>query len=335
MSYTDVTGRFAARTTREKGLAVVLAVLLLVPLATTRYLSFLSAQFLLFAILGLSLGLIWGYGGILSFGHAAFFGLGAYCMAWSYEYLSIGINSGYIGLVAAAIVPSVLAVLLGIFLFYSEVKDVYFVIITLAVAVILEQLATSSGIMFEIFGGFNGLYLPRLSLTIPGLGGVGLNDRMFYVLAVVAIAIAYVGCRRLVRSHFGQVLVAIRENEERTQALGYNTARYKTLVFGFSAGLAGIAGALYATLAGFISPTLLGFALSTEVVIWVAVGGRQYLGGAIVGSVLVNAFSSGLSEAISTRYRLILGLLFVLVVVGFRRGLAGPVVTWLRGGESG
>jgi urea ABC transporter permease protein UrtC len=335
MSYRDVTARFSERTTKEKGLVVVMALLVLVPLVTTRYLSFLSAQFLLFAILGLSLGLIWGYGGILSFGHAAFFGLGAYCMAWSYEYLSVGINSGYIGVVAAAIVPALLAVLLGAFLFYSEVKDVYFVIITLAVSVILEQLATSSGIMFDIFGGFNGLYLPRLSLTIPGVGGIGLNDRMFYVLAVVAIAIAYLGCRQLVRSHFGQVLVAIRENEERTQALGYNTARYKTLVFGFSAGLAGIAGALYATLAGFISPTLLGFALSTEVVIWVAVGGRQYLGGAIIGSVLVNAFSSGLSEAISTRYRLVLGLLFILVVVAFRRGLAGPVVTWMRGGESG
>jgi urea ABC transporter permease protein UrtC len=335
MAYRDVTSQFAERTTKEKGVAVVLAVLLLAPLVTTRYLAFLSAQFLLFAVLGLSLGLIWGYGGILSFGHAAFFGLGAYCMAWSYEYLSLGINSGYIGLVAAAIVPTVLALLLGVFLFYSEVKDVYFVIITLAVSVILEQLATSSGIMFEIFGGFNGLYLPRLSLTLPGVAGISLNDRMFYVLSVVAILVAYVGCRRLVGSHFGQVLVAIRENEERTQALGYNTARYKTLVFGFSAGLAGIAGALYATLAGFISPTLLGFALSTEIVIWVAVGGRQYLAGAVVGSVLVNAFSSGLSEAISTRYRLVLGLLFILVVVAFRRGLAGPLVTWMRGGENG
>jgi urea ABC transporter permease protein UrtC len=333
MSYGEVKSWFAERTTKEKGLAVGLSLLVLVPLVTTRYLAFLSAQFLLFALLGLSLGLIWGYGGILSFGHAAFFGLGAYCMAWSYEYLAVGVNPGYIGLVAAVVVPSLLALLLSVFLFYSEVRDVYFVIITLAVSVILEQLATSSGIMFDIFGGFNGLFLPRFAISFPGMFEFTLNDRMFYILSVVAIVAAYLGCRRLVLSHFGQVLIAIRENEDRTQALGYNTARYKTLVFGFSAGLAGIAGALYAALAGFVSPTLLGFALSTEVVIWVAVGGRQYLAGAILGSIIVNALSSGLSEAISNRYLLVLGLLFILVVVAFQRGIAGPVIGWLRGGE--
>jgi urea ABC transporter permease protein UrtC len=319
------------RTTKEKGVVALLTVLALVPLAAERYISFLSAQFLLFAVLALSLGFIWGYGGILSFGHAAFFGLGAYSMAWSYEYFGFGFNPGYIGLIGAALIPTILALLLGLFLFYSEVKDVYFVIITLSVSVLLQQLATSSGIMFEIFGGFNGLFVPRIPLSVPGLVGISMTDRMFYVLSVVVIVGAYLLCRRIVHSHFGDVLVAIREDEERTQALGYNTARFKTLAFGFSAALAGIAGALYASLAGFIDPSLLGFALSTEVVIWVAVGGRRFLVGAILGGILVNAASSGLSQAINAQDTLVLGILFIFVVVFFKRGIAGPIVDWIKG----
>jgi urea ABC transporter permease protein UrtC len=334
MSYSAIKTQVTRSTTKEKVVVVLLVILAFVPLAAERYISFLSAQFLLFGLLALSLGLIWGYGGILSFGHAAFFGLGAYSMAWSYKYFSFGFNPGYIGLVGAALIPAVLALLLGFFLFYSEVRDVYFVIITLAVSVILQQLATSSGIMFEIFGGFNGLFVPRMPLSIPGVFQLALDDRMFYILTVLVIFTAYLLCRWLVRSHFGEVLIAIREDEERTQALGYNTAYYKTLVFGFSAALAGLAGALYASLAGFIDPSLLGFVLSTEVVIWVAVGGRQFLVGAILGAILINAAASGLSQAIATRDTLILGVLFILVVVFFKRGIAGPFVDWIKRDET-
>jgi urea ABC transporter permease protein UrtC len=334
MSYSTIKTQVARSTTKEKAVVVLIAVLAIVPLGAERYISFLSAQFLLFGLLALSLGLIWGYGGILSFGHAAFFGLGAYSMAWSYKYFSFIFNPGYVGLIGATLIPATLAILLGLFLFYSKVRDVYFVIITLAVSVILQQLATSSGIMFEIFGGFNGLFVPRMPLSIPGVFQLNFNDRLFYILTVLVTVVVYLLCRWLVQSHFGEVLIAIREDEERTQALGYNTAYYKTLVFGFSAAIAGLAGALYASLAGFVDPSLLGFVLSTEVVIWVAVGGRQFLVGAILGAVLVNAASSGLSQVLATRDTLILGVLFIVVVVFFKRGIAGPFVDWIRGEET-
>jgi urea ABC transporter permease protein UrtC len=333
MANTELGSQLTDRTQKEKWILILLPILAAAPLIAGSYISFLFAQYLFFALLALSLGFIWGYGGILSFGHAAFFGLGAYSMAWSQEYVGFLPTPGYAGLVGAAVIPTVLALFLGLFLFYSDVKDVYFVIITLSVSVLLEQLATSSGIMFQIFGGFNGLYVDRIPLVIPGVVKFQISDRIHYILAVVVVVGGYLLCRQIIRSHFGDVLIAIRENEERTKAFGYDTAYYKTLGFGFSAALAGVGGALYASLAGFIDPSLLGFVLSTEIIIWVAVGGRQYLVGAILGAILVNAASTGLSQVISTRYILILGVVFILVVVFFKQGIAGLLINLVKRGE--
>jgi ABC-type branched-subunit amino acid transport system permease subunit len=133
----------------------------------------------------------------------------------------------------------------------------------------------------------------------------------------------YVICYRVVNSDFGERLIAIRENELRTKSLGYNTARYKTQAFALSGALAGVAGALYGTLAQFVSPPLTGFVLSTEVVIWVAVGGRTFLLGAAIGSILVNAAATALSSFIASRYILILGIIFIVIIVDFRKGIVG------------
>jgi ABC-type branched-subunit amino acid transport system permease subunit len=163
-----------------------------------------------------------------------------------------------------------------------------------------------------------------MAVSIPGVFEYTLsNDRLFYYVALVAMVGGYVVCYRVVNSDFGERLIAIRENELRTKSFGYDTARYKTLAFALSGGLAGIAGALYGTLSQFVSPPLTGFVLSTEVVIWVAVGGRTLLLGAVVGSILVNAAATVLSSAIASRYILILGLLFIAVVVRFRKGIVG------------
>lgn len=312
----------ASWTERTLALAVVIA--LVVPVVGSTYFAFLAAQYYLFALLGLSLGLIWGYVGVLSFGQAAFFGLGAYVMAWSFEYTFVpGVNPAYVALIAAPIVTGGIAGALGLFLFYSDVRDVYFVIITLALSVILEQLAVS---VTSIFGGFNGIYLPRMAVSIPGVVEYPLtNDRVFYYIALAALLGGYVLCYRVVNSDYGEVLIAIRENELRTQSLGYNTARYKTQMFAISGGLAGIAGALYGTLSQFVSPPLTGFILSTEVVIWVALGGRELLLGAIVGSILVNAASTVLSSYLPFGYILILGFVFIVVVVAFRGGVMGYI----------
>ena len=325
MSYIDRTkGAVRHASMSTKVILGATAVAVLLPLVLQPYLAFLAAQYYLFALMGLSLGLLWGYVGILSFGQAAFFGLGAYIMAWSFQYTFVpGINPAYVALVLAPLVTGGAAGLLGLFLFYSDVKDVYFVIITLALSVILEQLAVS---VSSIFGGFNGIYLPRMAVSIPGVFSYQLsNDRLFYYVALLALVGGYLVCRRIVDSDFGETLLAIKENETRTKSLGYNTARYKTQVFVVAGALAGVAGALYGTLAQFVSPPLTGFVLSTEVVIWVAVGGRSLLLGAIVGSLLVNAASTALSSLVASRYILILGLIFIAVVVTFRKGVVGYV----------
>lgn len=333
MSYIDRT-RVAVRDAsapKKIGLAAVVVAFLL-PAVLQPYLAFLAAQYYLFSLLALSLGLLWGYVGILSFGQAAFFGLGAYIMAWSFEYAFVpGINPAYVALFLAPLVTGGAAALLGLFLFYSDVKDVYFVIITLALSVILEQLAVS---VTSIFGGFNGIFLPRMAVSLPGVFEYPLtNDRLFYYVALLALLGGYLLCRRIVHSDFGETLLAIKENEDRTKSLGYNTARYKTQVFAVSGALAGVAGALYGSLSQFVSPPLTGFVLSTEVVIWVAVGGRGLLAGAIAGGFLVNAASTALSSIVADRYILILGLIFIAVVVTFRKGVVGYVADHYGWGE--
>lgn len=333
MSYIDRTrGALRDASVSGKVLVVGTVVAFLLPAVLSPYLAFLAAQYYLFAVLALSLGLLWGYVGILSFGQAAFFGLGAYIMAWSYQYTFVpGVNPAYVALVLAPLVTAIIAGLLGLFLFYSDVKDVYFVIITLALSVILEQLAVS---VTSIFGGFNGIYLPRMSVSIPGVFSYQLgNDRVFYYVALLALVGGYWLCLRIVRSDFGETLLAIKENETRTKSLGYNTARYKTQAFMIAGALASTAGALYGTLSQFVSPPLTGFVLSTEVVIWVAVGGRGLLLGAVTGGILINAASTGLSSIIADRYILILGLIFIAVVVTFRKGLVGYVADYYGWGE--
>lgn len=333
MSYIDRT-KVAVRDASESGKVLLTAAVIafLLPIVLEPYLAFLTAQYYLFSLLALSLGLLWGYVGILSFGQAAFFGLGAYIMAWSFKYTFVpGINPAYVALLLVPLVTGAIAGLLGLFLFYSDVKDVYFVIITLALSVILEQLAVS---VTSVFGGFNGIYLPRMAVSIPGVFSYQLsNDRLFYYVALIALVGGYLVCRRIVRSDFGETLLAIKENEARTKSLGYNTARYKTQVFMVAGALAGIAGALYGTLAQFVSPPLTGFVLSTEVVIWVAVGGRGLLLGAITGGLLINAASTALSSIVAERYILILGLIFIAVVVAFRKGVVGYVAERYGWGE--
>ncbi len=309
----------------QAGLVTVLALLCL-PLVLSEYLAFLAGQYMLFGLLALSLGLIWGFAGILSFGQAAFFGIGAYSMALSFKYVSV-VNPAYVALVGTVLATSALAYAMGWFYFNADVSDDYFVIVTLALPVILAQLATTySGVT----GGFEGIFLSRMDLTVPGITLPLGDDRLFYYIVLVALVGGYLLSRKLLSTHFGRVLIAIRENEERTKSLGYDTTKYKTQVFTFSGVLAGIAGALYAQLSTFVTPELIGFLLSTEVVLWVVLGGRGILLGAIGGGILVSALSTQLSSAFPQLYLLILGLIFIIVVVAFPRGIFGNLFEYIK-----
>jgi urea ABC transporter permease protein UrtC len=268
----------------------------------------------------MSLGLLWGWASIVSFGQAAFFAIGAYGMGLAMQ-AGLGGWGGYAGIICGAVAGGLLAAIAGYFLFSAAVTSTYFVLITLALSIIVEQLAVSQS---EITGGYNGLFVDRMALVLGPFGEVPLTgDLASYYAVLLVVPLLYFGLLALIQSSFGKVLVGIRENEDRMTALGYNVSFYKTVAFALSGALAGFAGSLYATHAGFVSPSLAGVNFSTEVVVWVAIGGRLSLLGALIGGVVVSALSNYLSSISPQYWQLVLGFVFILVIMFSRDGLAG------------
>ncbi len=288
------------------------------------------AEFAIFFIYGLfaaSQMFIWGHCGVLSLGQAVFFGVGAYGMST----LTLGmipglegVTSTWLGLLFAAALSAGLAFLLGWFLFSApRLQGAFFGIVMLAVAFIAERLA----INWDFLGGLNGLMnVPPINLGLNGDGAEIWESLPVYYIALGVLAVVAALLRRVIASSFGTVLLAIRERDYRTRALGYDIIRYRVLAFTLAGGVAGLAGALFVTQFGFASPALIGFALSAEVLIWVAVGGRQSLVAAILGAVLVRALESGLSAQLGDYWLLFLGAVFVAVVLLLPRGVIGEAI---------
>ena len=195
------------------------------------------------------------------------------------------VNPAYIGLLASVVLGGALAGVIGYFLFSAGVRGAYFVIVTLALSIIVEQLAVSQS---QITGGWNGMFIDRMSLTFGPLGEVSLfDDAPIYYVVLFVVAATFALVKGLSRAPFGKLLVGIRENEDRLIALGVRTPLYKTAAFALSGAIACLAGALYGTHANFVAPSLAGVLFSTEVVVWVAIGGRDSLLGALLGGILV------------------------------------------------
>lgn len=304
----------------------VWAILWLIPLGLSPLHLDLFREFLLFSIFALSLSLLWGQTGLLSFGHAAFFGLGGYAYAiLTTRTTFLGVT--YIGLLLALVVPALVASILGYFLFYGGVRGPYFAIVTMAIAIIFEQIAIN---WVSLTNGQNGIFgIRSLTLGIPGVWEYPIVSGVAQAyLALIAITLLYRVVKQIASSNFGLVLLTIRDNERRAEFLGFDTARYCVIVFTLSAGLAGLAGALYAATATFISPSLLGVLFSTQALIWVAVGGRGMLAGAIIGTFMVKTLEFYISSWQSQLWPLILGVLFLAVVFVFPDGLAPRLSRW-------
>jgi len=307
----------------ETTVAVVIFVLLAaLPLLVSGYSIYILPQYLLYGMLAMSLGILWGFTGILSFGQAAFFALGAYAMGLAAKWGVTG-NPAYVGLLASLVVGAGLAAVVGYFLFSVGVRDVYFVLVTLALSIMVEQITVSQS---QITGGYNGMFVPRFSLSF----GVGpeldlSSDAAIYYVVLPVVAAVYFLLRWLLKCPMGKVLVGIRENEDRVISLGFNTSLFKTAAFALSGAIACLAGALYGVHANFVSPSLAGVLFSTEVVVWVAIGGRESLLGALFGAVGVSALSNYLTAVIPEYWQLVVGIIFVVVIVGFKGGLAGAI----------
>lgn len=313
--------------------------LLLAPLVLPEFRLNLLAKFLTFAIVAVGLDLIWGYGGMLSLGQGLFFGLGAYAMAmylkleasgsslpdfmvWSgVEQLPlfwIPFRSPVFAIVAALAIPALVATLLGFLVFRSRIQGVYFSIITQASTLIVSILFIGQQ---AVTGGTNGI--TDLG-TIFGWSRASRPVQLtLYFVTVASLAAVYLLCRRVVGSRFGRLLVAMRDHEARVRFLGYDPVIIKTMVFALSAAIAGLGGALFVAQVGIISPAMMAVVPSVEMVIWVAVGGRGTLVGAIIGALLVNWGRSLFSESFPDIWQYFFGGLFIAAVLVFPQGIVG------------
>ena len=313
----------------------------------TDYHVALFGKYLTYGLLALSLDLIWGYCGILSLGHGAFFALGGYCIGmhlmreigprgvygdpilpdfmvflnWSELPIAwYGFDNFTYTLLMIAIVPGALAFIFGWFAFKSRVTGVYFSIITQALtyALMLAFFQNDFG-----FGGNNGLTDFK---DILGFSLQNSNTRIsLFILSVIALALGYLLSLKLVNSHSGLVLKGVRDQEDRLRFLGYRVENYKLCAFVVSAILAGIAGALYVPQVGIINPGEFAPLKSIEVVVWVALGGRGTLIGAILGGVIVNLAKSFFTVNFPEVWLFFLGALFVLVTLYLPNGLMGVI----------
>ena len=322
------------------------------------YLVPLLGKYLCFAILALALDLAWGYCGILSLGHGAFFALGGYAMGM-YLMRQIGSRGVYanpvlpdfmvflnwkelpwywhgfdmfwFAAIMVMVAPGLLAFVFGWFAFRSRVTGVYLSIITQALtfALLLAFFRNDMG-----FGGNNGLtdFKDILGFNIQAQG----TRAALFAATALALAGGYLLCRFLTKSHFGKVLVAIRDAEPRVRFTGYRAENYKLIAFVVSACLAGIAGALYVPQVGIINPSEFSPAMSIEIVIWVAIGGRGTLAGAALGAVVVNYLKTLFTTGAMAPYWLFaLGGLFVLVTLLLPKGILGTAMDWWERRKTG
>jgi len=312
----------------------------------------LIGKYMCYAMLALAVDLIWGYCGILSLGHAAFFSLGGYAMGmylmrqigprgvygnpdlpdfmvflnWkALPWFWYGFNRFWFAMLMMLVVPALLALVFGWFAFRSRVTGVYFSIITqaLSYALMLAFFRNDMG-----FGGNNGFTDFKDILGFPINSD---NTRVvLLLLSAAALAGSYLACRAIVSSRAGRVLRAIRDAESRTRFIGYPVESFKLWVFVFSAVIAAIAGALYVPQIGIINPGEFAPINSIEVVIWVAVGGRGTLFGASAGAVLVNYAKTYFTGALPEVWLYALGTLFILVTLFLPRGIVGLVPKWSK-----
>jgi len=324
-------------------IGIALVLILIVPLLVQGFRLNMLGRFLALAIAALGIDLIWGYTGLLSLGHGVFFALGGYAIAMHLQlaplapralpefmdlygvtelpffwqpFASFGFSA-----IAVLVIPLLLGAALGYLVFRNRIRGVYFSILTQAATIVFFNFFNGQQ---KLFNGTNGL--TNFKTILGASFSEPQTQFAFYTLTIVFLAATYALCRWLTSGRFGKLLVAIRDDESRVRFSGYNPTGFKVLVFGISAALAGLSGAMFTIQTGLISPKAMDIAFSIEMVIWVAVGGRASLVGAILGALVVNFGKSLLSEQFPDIWLFFQGALFLIVVTVLPDGLIG----WLR-----
>ena len=323
--------------------AVIVAVVIAAPAVLPVFRLNLLGRFLSLAIVALGIDLIWGFTGLLSLGQGIFFALGGYGAAM---YLQLNSSSGQpngipeffslygvdrlpffwepfhnplFTLIAIWLVPALLAALLGNMVFRNRIKGVYFSILTQAALLVFFNFFNGQQ---KLINGTNGLKTDVTQLFGQMVGSPEMQRNFFWVTCVL-VFLAWLFVRWVVKGRFGDVLIAIRDDEPRLRFTGFNPTLFKTIVFAIAGGLAGIGGALFTVQSGIVSPQYMAVPFSIEMVIWVAVGGRGTLVGAIFGAVVIMYAKSLVSEAWPQGWLFIQGGLFILVVTVLPEGVIG------------
>lgn len=324
---------------KNSAFALVVLVIALLPLFLSPFRVSLVGKYITYAIVAMALDLIWGYTGILSLGHGVFFGLGGYAFGMYLKLVASGGNlpdfmswsgrttlpwfweiykSAPAAIIMVLFVPTALAFILGFLTFTNRIKGVYFSILSQALALVFVTLFIG---LQQYTGGTNGL------TDFSKLFGLPLYAKstkyIWYYVALAFMVLTYILFSQVLKSKCGRVLVAIRDGENRTRFSGYYVAQYKTFVYALSALATGIAGALFVPFSGIISPSEMSITSSIDMAIWVAVGGRGTLIGAVIGAFLVNLCKTLVSENFPEIWSYFIGLLFVVVVMFLPRGLTG------------
>lgn len=304
-------------------LIAALALVYILPFAIN---TFTLSILLIYGMLGLSLGLIWGFGGILCFGQAAFFGLGAY----TYAIAAVNIGESTLPMLLAILVPALFAALLGTMMFYGRLADVYLGVITLVVTLILFKFINSTaGPSYVIgkarLGGYNGI--PGFqTLNIPGRPDDYIWGDAFYYVCFASLVIVYLLVTWLLRSSFGRIAIGIRENDQRMSLMGFDTRARKTVLFAIGAAIAGLAGGLFANWAEIVTPGLFGLRQTAEIIIWCIVGGLGTRMGPILGAAGLAYLKFLLGQQSMIDNTLITGLVLVLFVLFLPKGIVPAVV---------
>ena len=306
------------------------------PLFVNEFRLQIMAKCLCYIVFAYSLDLLWGYVGLMSMGHAVFFGIGAYIVAIGYSmeggipsYMtSLGVMKAPgiyyvlahkpIAFFAALIGCGVVASILGAFLFTKKVNSVFFSLITFALARVFELLIINQQ---KYTGGANGITQVPSKLLVD----VEISDKIYYFVLLGIVVLVYVFCRYLTNSRYGLILEAVRENEDRLNFFGYNVVRFKVVVFIISAVIAGLAGIMFATSQSFIGPSNVGISASTAVLVWLALGGRGNITGATVGTLVVCWAESLFSEQLTDYWNIIYGIMVLLVVFFIPKGIVGTL----------
>jgi urea transport system permease protein len=322
--------------------AIGLIVMFVLPLTLSDFRLKLLGRFLSLTIAALGIDLIWGYTGMLSLGHGLFFALGGYALAMHANlqlpdgqmpefFMLYGVSdlpifwkpfaSFPFTAIAIFTIPAIIAGLLGYLIFRNRIRGVYFSILTQAALIVFFNFFNGQQ---KLINGTNGLKTDTETMF-----GVLMSSPeaqiAFFRISVLLLIVGYLLCRWLTSGRFGRLLIAIRDDESRVRFSGYDPTGFKVLVFAISGALAGIAGALYTAQSGIITPSAMEVSTSIEMVIWVAVGGRATLVGAIIGTLLVSYARTFLSEEFPAVWLFFQGALFLIVVTALPDGIMGLI----------